>query len=454
METLRLLIVEDDPGLQNQMKWCFEGVEVFTASNAVEAEAVLRKETPQVITLDLGLPPDPGGASVGFEFLALVSDKLPATKVIIVTGREEREYALQAIGLGAYDFYQKPIDSEPLRFVVDRAFRLWQLEEENRRLATENHAPSTGGMITGDPAMISLGEQAERIASSDVSVLILGETGTGKEVIAKLIHDHSDRADAPFVVINCAAIPENLLESELFGHEKGAFTGAVGRKIGKIEAANHGTLFLDEIGDMPLPLQVKILRFLEGRSIERVGSNQSIDVDVRVVSATHRSLSDMQASGEFREDLFFRVGEISLTLPPLRERPGDAEILARAFASQYAPGDPPTFSPQSLRVITQWRWPGNVRELKNRVKRACIMSENNIIFPHDLDLDDSDTGHASADPLNLKEVRAAAERGAIIKALERAEYNISQAARLLGVSRPTLYNLLQKYDVADVGESN
>ena len=435
------------------MKWCFDNVEVFTASNAAEAEAVLRKEMPQVITLDLGLPPDPGGASVGFEFLALVADKLPTSKVIIITGREDRENALQAINLGAYDFYQKPIDSDPLRFVVDRAFKLWQLEEENRQLVADQRSLLADGMITGDAKMIALGQQAERIASSDVSVLIMGETGTGKELLAKAVHDQSDRRDMPFIVINCAAIPENLLESELFGHEKGAFTGAVGKKIGKIEAANRGTLFLDEIGDMPLPLQVKILRFLEERSIERVGSTSTIDVDVRVISATHRAIGDMLETGEFREDLYFRVSEVTLTLPPLREREGDAEMLARAFAAQYAPDRPLTFSPQGVRAIAQWSWPGNIRELKNRVKRACIMSENNIIFPHDLEIELDDVETSSSDPLNLKEVRAAAERTAIQNALERSAHNISQAARLLGVSRPTLYNLLQKYGLAEAGES-
>ena len=303
----RLLIVEDDPGLQSQMRWCFDGLEVFVAAEAIEAESLLRREEPQVITLDLGLPPDPGGSTEGFKILQLVTKLLPNSKVIVVTGREEREYALQAVSEGAYDFYQKPIDAETLRFVVDRAFRLWELEQENRRLANQGIATPLDGLIASSSVMLDVCRQTERVAPTDATILINGATGTGKEIIAQAIHKLSDRRSGPMAVINCAAIPEALLESELFGHEKGSFTGAISRKIGKIEHANGGTLFLDEIGDMPLALQAKILRFLQERTVERVGSNTGIPVDVRVLSASHRPLEDMITSGEFREDLYFRI---------------------------------------------------------------------------------------------------------------------------------------------------
>ena len=449
MENKKLLIVEDDPGLQQQMKWCFEGIEVFTASDAREAEPILRREQPQVVTLDLGLPPDPGGASIGFKLLTLVAEVLPRSKVIVITGREDRENALRSIELGAYDFFQKPIDSDPLTFVVERAFRLWELEEENRCLAEKRLHEQRKHIVTADAAMLQLLQKAERVATTDVSVLILGETGTGKELLAQTLHDASERRDGPFIVINCGAIPENLLESELFGHEKGAFTGAIGRKIGKIEAANRGTLFLDEIGDMPLPLQVKILRFLENRSIERVGSTSSIAVDVRVVSATHRKLEEMLSEGSFREDLYFRISEITFKLPALRERKGDAEMLARAFAAEQAPERNFTLSPLSIKALNEWQWPGNVRELRNRVKRACIMAESNVLSPTDLELTVETESSGELDDLNLKSVRSAAEKGAIVKALDRSGSNISQAARLLGISRPTLYNLMQKFGLWD-----
>ncbi|MFW6094056.1 MAG: PEP-CTERM-box response regulator transcription factor [Pseudomonadota bacterium] len=441
MSDRRLLIIEDDPGLAGQMRWCFADADVFVAANAREAEALLRKEEPQVVTLDLGLPPDPGGTRVGFELLETIGTLLPSTKVIVITGREEHEHAVRAVAEGAYDYYQKPINSDTLNFVVDRAFRLWELEAENRRLAARDAPTPLAGLVASSPKMLDVVKQIERVAPTDATVLILGETGTGKEVVAKAIHGLSNRADGPFAAINCAAIPENLLESELFGHEKGAFTGAVSRKIGKIEAANGGTLMLDEIGDMPLALQAKILRFLQERTVERVGGNTEIPVDVRVVSATHRNLDTMITERTFREDLYFRIGEISLFLPPLRERKGDALLLAKSLVEEHGAERNLRLSKDCMAAMENWPWPGNVRELENRIKRACIMAEGRFITPRDLDI----AVEQEEAPLNLKEVRAEAERHAIRRALSRCNDNVSQAARLLGVSRPTLYNLFAKH---------
>jgi len=441
MTPRKLLIVEDDPGLQSQMRWCVEDCEVFIAASADDALQILQQESPQLMTLDLGLPPDPGGTSQGFALLKASLQRNPQLKVIVITGREERENALKAIDGGAYDFYQKPIDAQTLTFVLERAFKLSELEAENARLSQTDQESGLTGLITADPQMLQLCRQVHRIAASDVSVAILGETGSGKEVIARNIHTLSNRADGPFVAINCAAIPENLLESELFGYEKGAFTGAAARKIGKVEAADGGTLFLDEIGDMPAALQSKILRFLQERSFERLGSNETIPVDVRVLSATHQNLSDTQHSS-FREDLFFRLGEIVLTLPPLSDRLGDSLLLAKYFLKRHA--DPALkLSPAARAAIENYHWPGNVRELENRIKRACILCENNQIEPSDLELQSSDQSELPT----LKAVRTTAEKQVIHRALERAEQNISEAARLLDVSRPTLYNLLEKYGI-------
>ena len=444
MTDRRLLIIEDDPGLSSQMRWCFENTEVFIAANAREAEAILRKEEPQVVTLDLGLPPDPGGTSVGFELLETIGTLLPQTKVIVITGREEHEHAVRAVAKGAYDYYQKPINGDTLSFVVDRAFRLWDLEAENRRLASRTAPTPLEGLITASTSMLEITRQIERVAPTDATVLILGETGTGKEVVARALHGLSNRPNGPFVAINCAAIPENLLESELFGHEKGSFTGAVSRKIGKIEAANGGTLLLDGIGDMPLPLQAKILRFLQQRTVERVGGTAEIPVDVRVVSATHRDVRGMIIERSFREDLYFRIAEITLTLPPLRERGGDVMLLGKALVARNRGDRNIQLSKDCMAAMEAWPWPGNIRELENRIKRACIMSEGRFITPRDLEIavDEEDA------PLNLKEVRAEAERQAIVRALNRSNENVSQAARLLGISRPTLYNLLAKHGLA------
>jgi len=444
----QLLIVEDDPGLQSQMRWCFadEDAQVSVAGNEVEALTAVRRSPPQVVTLDLGLPPDAGGSSVGFALLKEIRAMLPDCKVIVITGREEREHALHAIADGAYDFYQKPIEADTLRFVVDRAFRLWDIEQENHRLAAAQTPTALAGIISGSQRMLELRRLVERVAPTDASVLILGETGTGKELVARAVHDLSLRRDKPFVAINCAAIPENLLESELFGHEKGAFTGAVARKLGRIEMANGGTLFLDEIGDMQLPLQAKILRFLQERSLERVGGHALIEVDVRVVCATHRPIADMLASKAFRDDLYFRLAEITLNVAPLREREGDAVLLAHAFLQRSAPTRKLRFSDEAIASLGRWTWPGNVRELENRVKRASIIADGSLISSADLDLKPADSADADL-PLNLKQVRDEAELKAVNIALTRSGHNLAQAARLLGISRPTLYSLLEKFHI-------
>jgi two-component system NtrC family response regulator len=403
-----------------------------------------------VVTLDLGLPPDPDGTSEGFAVLDEIMALKPDTKVIVATGHGARESALQAIARGAYDFYQKPVEIETLGLIVQRAWQLHQIEAENRRLTSETVQDSKvlGRLITGAPDMLKVARTIERSANTNVSVMLLGASGTGKELLARGLHDASDRAGGAFVAINCAAIPENLLESELFGHEKGAFTGAVKTTEGKIEQAQGGTLFLDEVGDIPLPLQVKLLRFLQERVIERIGSRKSIAVNTRIVCATHQDLEAMIAAGTFREDLFYRLAEVVVKIPSLAERPGDAGLLARVFLARFAREINPQvkgFAADALAAIDAWRWPGNVRELENRVKRAVIMAEGKLVGAADLDL--ADTGQAEDNALNLKAAREVADRRVIRHALARCEGNISNTAKLLGVSRPTLYDLLKQYDL-------
>jgi len=446
----KLLIVEDDPGLQAQLKWAWPDFAVIQAADRAAAIAALRAEEPAVVTLDLGLPPDPDGTSEGFAVLDAIMALKPDTKVIVASGHGARESALQAIGRGAYDFYQKPVDIEALGLIVRRALQLHRIEAENRRMAArsaEDHRV-LGRMITAAPEMLKVARTIERVAGTKVSVMLLGASGTGKELLARGLHEASDRRHGAFVAINCAAIPENLLESELFGHEKGAFTGAVKTTEGKIELADGGTLFLDEVGDIPLPLQVKLLRFLQERVIERVGSRKSIAVDTRIVCATHQDLEAMITDGRFREDLFYRLAEIVVKIPGLAERPGDAPLLAKAFLARFAAEMNPAvkgFAPDALAAIDRWRWPGNVRELENRVKRAVIMAEGKLIGAVDLDLAEpaGDGGQA----LNLKSAREAADRRVIRHALTQSEGNISSTAKLLGISRPTLYDLLKQYDL-------
>lgn len=446
----KLLIVEDDPGLQAQLKWAYPDFEVIVAGDRAAALVALRSEEPAVVTLDLGLPPDPDGTSEGFAVLDEIVALKPDTKVIVASGHGARESALQAIAKGAYDFYQKPVDIEALGLIVRRALALHRIEAENRRLAVRSDDDNRvlGRMITGAPEMVKVARTIERVANTNVSVMLLGASGTGKELLARGLHDASGRASGAFVAINCAAIPENLLESELFGHEKGAFTGAVKTTEGKIEQAQGGTLFLDEVGDIPLPLQVKLLRFLQERVIERIGSRKSIAVDTRIVCATHQDLEAMIADGRFREDLFYRLAEIVVKIPSLAERPGDAALLAKAFLARFAREMNPKvrgFSADALAAIDAWHWPGNVRELENRVKRAVIMADDKLIHAQDLDLEGD--GGDDVQVLNLKSAREAADRRVIRHALARSEGNISSTAKLLGISRPTLYDLLKQYDM-------
>lgn len=445
-----LLVIEDDEGLQPQLKWAYDDFEVVIAGDRDSAIAALRSEAPAVVTLDLGLPPDPDGTAEGFAVLDAIMELKPDTKVIVASGHGARESALQAIERGAYDFYQKPLDIEALGLIVRRAFNLHQIEDENRRLVAHSSEDKTvlGRLITGASEMVKVARTIERVASTSVSVMLLGASGTGKELLAQGLHDASDRADGPFVAINCAAIPENLLESELFGHEKGAFTGAVKTTEGKIESANGGTLFLDEVGDIPLPLQVKLLRFLQERTIERIGGRKQIAVNTRIVCATHQDLEKMIGEGTFREDLFYRLAEIVVRIPTLAERHGDAVLLAKAFLKRFAAEMNPSvtgFGPDALTVLDAHDWPGNVRELENRVKRAVIMADGKLIHADDLDLDESD--EEATEVLNLKAAREHADRRVIRHALARSEGNISSTAKLLGISRPTLYDLLKQYDL-------
>ncbi|OQW74323.1 MAG: PEP-CTERM-box response regulator transcription factor [Proteobacteria bacterium ST_bin13] len=443
----KLLIVEDDLGLQRQLRWAYDGYQVFVASNRAEAIDLLRAEVPDVVTLDLGLPPDPDGVTEGFATLDAILSLKPDTKVVVASGHGARESALRAIEHGAWDFYQKPIDIDQLGLIVSRAFHVHALEAENRRLAdTSAGAAAFGGMITAAPEMLKVTRTIERVAPADVSVMLLGASGTGKELLARGLHEASRRRGGAFVAINCAAIPETLLESELFGHEKGAFTGAVKTTEGKIEQAQGGTLFLDEVGDIPLALQVKLLRFLQERVIERIGGRKPIAVDTRIVCATHQDVDAMIADGRFRDDLYYRLAEIVVRIPSLAERTGDAGLLARHFLKKYAKAmhsGVTSLAPDARAAIDAWGWPGNVRELENRMKRAVIMAEGKAITAADLDLE---TG-ALPEPLNLKAVRETADRTAIRHALSRAEGNISNTAKLLGISRPTLYDLLKSYDL-------
>jgi two-component system NtrC family response regulator len=445
----KLLIVEDDEGLQRQLRWAYDDYEVLVASNRDMAINLLRSEEPPVVTLDLGLPPDPNGVTEGFATLETILSLKPETKVIVASGHGARESALRAIASGAYDFYQKPVDIDQLGLIVRRAFQLHGIETENRKLEEQVGDERTvlGTMITGAPEMLKVARTIERVANTGVSVMLLGASGTGKELLARGLHTASNRAGGAFVAINCAAIPENLLEAELFGYEKGAFTGAIKTTEGKIELAHGGTLFLDEVGDIPLPLQVKLLRFIQERVIERIGGRKPIPVDTRIVSATHQDLPQMIKAGTFREDLYYRLAEIVVRIPSLAERHGDSVLLAKHFLHRFAREMNPQvkgLSPGALAAIDGWPWPGNVRELENRMKRAVIMADGKLVSAEDLDLE---TRTEAALPVNLKSARELADRRAIRQALARTENNISSAAKLLGISRPTLYDLMKQYDL-------
>jgi two-component system NtrC family response regulator len=440
-----LLIVEDDPGLQKQMRWSFDGYDTVTAGDRQTALAHVRRFEPPVVTVDLGLPPDTDGASEGLATLEDILALAPQTKIIVVTGNQDRANAVKAVGMGAYDFYQKPFDPDVLRFMVERAFRLHALEEENRNLQHEQGERQSIGIITRHPAMLAVCRSIEKVAPSDATVLLLGESGTGKELLARGLHQFSPRSTKRFVAINCAAIPENLLESELFGYEKGAYTGASRQTRGKIEFADGGTFFLDEVGDLSPALQAKMLRFLQERVVERVGGREEISVDVRIVCATHQDLKKLIAEGRFREDLYYRLSEIVISIPPLRERPGDAALLAHAFMKRFANQEGQSvrgYSQDALDAMEAHTWPGNVREVENCIRRAVIMAEGNLITAPDLGLQPPERAR---EPLNLRHVRDEAERYALVRALGRVDGNIAEASHLLGVSRPTLYDLMKRH---------
>lgn len=440
-----LLVVEDDPGLQSQMRWCFDDYEVAISGDRTDAINQFRRHQPGVVLLDLGLPPDPGGVTEGLGTLTQILAMAPTTKIIIVTGDNDRANAVKAIGLGAYDFYQKPVDPETLALVVDRAYRVNTLEQENQQLLSAQHTMPLEGIIGSSPQLLDVCQTIEKIAPSDITTLLLGASGTGKELFAQALHNLSPRADEKIVAINCAAIPDNLLESELFGYEKGAFTGATKQTPGKIELANGGTLFLDEIGDLPFELQAKLLRFLQERVIERVGGRVEIPVDVRIICATHQDLKQHIEEGRFREDLYYRISEISIDIPPLKNREGDPLILAKAFLDRFnhefnkgIRG----FDKNAISAIENYEWPGNVREIESKLKRAVIMTEGNQISLDDLQLTQP---NEEALPLNLKLVREDAERKAIQRALCHTDNNVSETAKALGITRPTLYSLFEKY---------
>lgn len=443
----KLLIVEDDPGLQKQLRWSLDAYEVLVAGDRESALAMVRRHEPAVVTMDLGLPPDPDGASEGFATLQQVLALAPDTKVIMLTGNQDHAHAVKAISMGAYDFHQKPCNDETLRLVVQRAFYLHALQRENQRMQQAGGHTALGGLITRDAGMLTVCRSIEKVAPSSASVMLLGSSGTGKEVLARALHQLSPRSARRFMAINCAAIPENLLESELFGYEKGAFTGAAKQTIGKVELAHGGTFFLDEVGDLPMPLQAKLLRFLQERVIERVGGHTEIPVDVRVICATHQNLKELTASGGFREDLYYRLCEIIIKIPALKDRHGDAVLLARHFVQKFCAKEGRAtlhLSQDAVAAIERYDWPGNVREMENCVMRAVIMADGQQITAEDLGL--SVEGR-EAEPLNLRQVRDEAERKAVVKAITRMDGNILKAAELLGVSRPTLYDLMSRHEI-------
>ena len=443
----KLLIIEDDPGLQKQLRWSLDAYDVAVAGDREAALAQIRRHEPAVCTMDLGLPPDPDGSTEGLATLQQILALAPDTRVIVLTGNQDHANAVKAIGMGAYDFHQKPVDPEVLNLVIQRAFFLHNLQQENRRMQQSQADSPLAGVISRDPGMLKVCRTIEKVAPTSASVMLLGESGTGKEVLARAIHALSPRSKERFMAINCAAIPENLLESELFGYEKGAFTGAAKQTKGKVELAHGGTFFLDEVGDLPMALQAKLLRFLQERVIERVGGHEEIPVDVRIVCATHQKLKDLCAQGRFREDLYYRLSEIVVTIPPLRQREGDAALLAHHFKNKFCAQESRAslhFSPDALAAIEAYQWPGNVREMETCIKRAAIMADANTIVADDLGLPDT---VVTEEPLNLRQVRDEAGYKAIVKALARTDGNIVKASEMLGVSRPTLYDLMGRHGI-------
>ena len=448
MKKQKLLIIDDDEDLRTQMKWALTGdYDVYLAEDRPSAIALINKEQPAVITLDLGLPPNPAGVEEGFAVLDHILDEYGHTKVIIITGRGEKEHALRAVGKGAYDFFYKPIELDELKVVLKRAFHVSQLEEEQRELRQRLSGDTFEGMIGTSTKMQDIFSAIRKVATTDVPILIRGESGTGKELVARAIHRLSIRASRPFIPINCSAIPENLIESELFGHEKGTFTGAHVQRKGRFEMAEGGTLFLDEIGDLPLTLQVKLLRFLQEKTIERVGGREQIEVDTRIVAATNRDLEEAMRKATFRDDLFYRISVINISLPPLRESSADIVFLAKSFLDRYANESRKKikgFSSQVIEALERYTWPGNVRELENRIKRSVIMSEGKKITLEDLEMQ-SVAGVKQS--ILLKDARENLEKELILKAIARNENNLTKAASDLGISRPTLYDLMGKLGI-------
>jgi len=443
----KLLVIEDDPGLQKQLRWSLDAYDVAVAGDREAALAQIRRHEPAVVTMDLGLPPDPDGSTEGLATLQQILALAPDTRVIVLTGNQDHGNAVKAIAMGAYDFHQKPVDPEVLNLVIQRAFFLHKLQQENRRMQQASADSPLGGVVSRDPGMLKVCRNIEKVAPTSASVMLLGESGTGKEVLARAVHALSPRAKERFMAINCAAIPENLLESELFGYEKGAFTGAAKQTKGKVELAHGGTFFLDEVGDLPMALQAKLLRFLQERVIERVGGHEEIPVDVRIICATHQKLKDLCAQGRFREDLYYRLSEIVVTIPPLRQREGDAALLAHHFKNKFCALEgrgTMHFAPDAIAAIETYAWPGNVREMENYIKRAIIMADGNTIVADDLGLPGEG---AEEEPINLRQVRDEAEYRAIVKALARVDGNIVKASEVLGVSRPTLYDLMGRHGI-------
>ena len=444
-----LLIVEDDLALQKQIKWSLDQFDAVTANDRESALVQLRRHSPAVVTMDLGLPPDADSVSEGFKLLEQILAHDSDTKVIVLTGQNDQANALRAIALGAYDFFAKPFEPELLNLTVGRAFRLFELQRENRRLHALHQPDALSGLMTRDPEMLRICRTIEKVASSNATVMLLGESGTGKEVLARGLHQLSPRRAGRFVAINCAAIPENLLESELFGYEKGAFTGAAKMTLGKIETANGGTLMLDEIGDLPFPLQAKLLRFIQERTIERIGGRQEIPVDVRIVCATHQDLNALSKENRFREDLYYRLAEIVVNIPPLRARIGDAALMAHAFIRRFSQEQNRgslLLTDDAVRAIEAHPWPGNIRELENCIKRAVIMVDGSQISSLDIGLKNPDLGEMH-NPLDLRTIRDNAEKSAIMAAIGRVNGNMAKAAELLGVSRPTLYDLMYRLNL-------
>ncbi|WP_409268881.1 PEP-CTERM-box response regulator transcription factor [Massilia sp. BHUDP2] len=444
----KLLIIEDDPGLQKQLRWSLDAYDVVVAGDRETALAQIRRHEPAVVTMDLGLPPDPDGSTEGLATLEQILALAPDTRVIVLTGNQDHGNAVKAIGMGAYDFHQKPCEPEVLKLVIQRAFFLYNLQMENRRMQQSQADSPMAGVISRDAGMLKVCRNIEKVAPTSASVMLLGESGTGKEVLARALHALSPRSKERFMAINCAAIPENLLESELFGYEKGAFTGAAKQTKGKVELAHGGTFFLDEVGDLPMALQAKLLRFLQERVIERIGGHEEIPVDVRIVCATHQKLKELCATGRFREDLYYRLSEIVVTIPPLRTRHGDAALLAHHFKNKFCAQESRStlhFAPDAIAAIEGYDWPGNVREMENCIKRAVIMADGNTIVADDLGLPEGDK--PVDEPLNLRQVRDEAEYMAIVKALARVDGNIVKASEMLGISRPTMYDLMNRHGI-------